>query len=43
VVRRTGGRPTIRYFDLMLLVDNEAGSVTEWPEDGTPRVLDPAA
>ena len=43
VVKRTGGRPTIRYFDLMLLVDNQAGTVTEWPEDGLPRVLTPAA
>ena len=43
VVKRTGGRPTIRYFDLMLLVDNEAGTVTEWPQDGVARVLTPAA
>jgi hypothetical protein len=43
VVKRTGGRPTIPYFDLMLLVDNEAGTVTEWPEEGSPRVLTPAA
>jgi hypothetical protein len=28
---RTGSVPTIRYFDLMMIVDNEAGSVTEFP------------
>jgi hypothetical protein len=31
VKARTGGDPTSRYFDLMALVDNEAGTVTEWP------------
>jgi len=31
VIRRTGAAPTIRYFDLMLLVDNEQGTVTEFP------------
>ena len=29
--KRTGGAPTIRYFDLFLLVDNEKGTVTEFP------------
>jgi len=28
---RTGATPTIRYFDLLMIVDNEAGSVTEYP------------
>ena len=28
---RTGATPTIRYFDLLMIVDNEAGSVTEFP------------
>ena len=32
VIKRTGGAPTIRYFDLFLLIDNEAGAVTEFPE-----------
>ena len=32
VIKRTGGAPTIRYFDLFLLIDNEAGTVTEFPE-----------
>jgi hypothetical protein len=41
VIKRTGGRPTIRYFDLMLLVDNQAGTVTEWPD--APGVVTPAA
>jgi hypothetical protein len=27
-----GAAPTIVYFDLMMLLDNEAGSVTEWSE-----------
>jgi hypothetical protein len=31
VIKRCGSAPTIRYFDLMLLVDNEAGKVTEFP------------
>ena len=28
---RTGATPTIRYYDLMMIVDNEAGTVTEFP------------
>jgi hypothetical protein len=36
---RTGGSPTIRYFDLLLLVDNEQGRVTEWSPGGDARVL----
>jgi hypothetical protein len=28
---RTGSVPTIRYFDLTMIVDNEAGAVTEFP------------
>jgi hypothetical protein len=31
VIKRCGSAPTIRYFDLMLLVDNESGKVTEFP------------
>ena len=32
VIRRTGGAPTIRYFDLFLLIDNEKVTATEFPE-----------
>ena len=39
VRQRTGADPVIRYFDLLLLVDNEQGRVTEWAADGTARVL----
>jgi len=39
VKRRTGHEPTIRYFDLMTIVDNERGAVTEWSESGEARRL----
>lgn len=42
VKSRTGGYPTIRYFDLLLLIDNEAGDVTEWAEDGAARLFEKA-
>jgi hypothetical protein len=42
VKARTGGYPTIRYFDLFLLIDNERSAVTEWTADGKARVLEPA-
>ena len=32
IIKRTGAAPTIRYFDLFLLIDNERGKVTEFPE-----------
>jgi len=32
VIKRTGSAPTIRYFDLFLLIDNESGKVSEFPE-----------
>ena len=32
VIKRTGAAPTIRYFDLFLLIDNENGTATEFPE-----------
>jgi hypothetical protein len=32
VIKRSGAAPTIRYFDLFLLIDNEQGKVTEFPE-----------
>ena len=31
VIKRCGSAPTIRYFDLMLVVDNESDKVTEFP------------
>jgi len=31
IIKRTGGAPTIRYFDLFLLIDNEKGTFTEFP------------
>lgn len=31
VEKRTGAPPVIRYFDLFMLIDNAAGSVTEFP------------
>ena len=33
VEQRTGSTPVIRYFDLLMVVDNEAGKVTEYPAD----------
>jgi hypothetical protein len=38
---RTGAPPTIRYFDLQMLLDNEAGTVTEWSRAGA-KVTRPA-
>src|SRR5262245_27589990 len=40
VKRRTGGYPTIRYFDLFMLIDNEKGRVIEWAEDGKAREVE---
>jgi hypothetical protein len=34
VAERTGAAPTIRYFQLQMLLDNEAGTVTEWSKSG---------
>jgi hypothetical protein len=34
VEQRTGAAPAIRYFDLQMLLDNEAGTVTEWSKTG---------
>ena len=38
--KRTGGYPTIRYFDLFLLIDNEHDKVIEWAADGRARELE---
>ena len=37
VKKRTGSEPVIRYFDVLMVVDNEKGSVTEWTEGGDAR------
>jgi hypothetical protein len=37
VKTRSGGYPTIRHFDLFLLIDNEHGQITEWAADGSAR------
>jgi len=34
VAQRTGAAPEIRYFALQMLLDNEAGTVTEWSKTG---------
>jgi hypothetical protein len=39
VEQRTGSKPTFRYFDLLMLLDNESGTVTEWPEPDRPRLI----
>ncbi len=31
VEKRTGSPPVIRYFDLLMVLDNETGKVTEFP------------
>jgi hypothetical protein len=42
VEKRTGSTPTIRYFDLFLLIDNENERVIEWAADGRARELETA-
>jgi hypothetical protein len=34
VEKRTGAPPAIRYFSLQMLLDNDAGTVTEWSRQG---------
>jgi len=38
VEQRTGSAPVIRYFELQMLLDNEAGTVTEWSKTGEKTV-----
>ena len=38
VEQRTGTAPKICYFDLQMLLDNEAGTVTEWSKAGEKSV-----
>lgn len=42
IKRRAGSYPTVQYFDLMLLIDNEHDRVTAWDADGTPVERMPA-
>jgi hypothetical protein len=37
VEARTGAAPAIRYFHAQMLLDNEAGTVTEWSKAGEKR------
>lgn len=39
VKKRTGGYPTVRYFDMLAEVDNDRGTVTEWSAEGIAREL----
>ena len=39
VKARTGAEPVIRYFDLLMVVDNEKGAVTEWTASGDARAV----
>ncbi|NWG23745.1 MAG: monooxygenase [Pseudorhodoplanes sp.] len=41
VEKRTGAPPVIRYFDLLMLLDNETGRITEWDAAGTPKPVAP--
>lgn len=34
--KRIGTRPTIDYFDAFMIIDNAAGTVTEYPADPVP-------
>ena len=40
VKTRSGDYPTMQYFDLFLLIDNEHGQVIEWTADGKARELE---
>ena len=42
VIKRTGSAPTIRYYDLFLMIDNEHARVLEWGADGKARELETA-
>lgn len=42
VIKRTGSAPTIRYYDLFLMIDNEHDRVLEWAADGRTRELETA-
>src|ERR1044072_6676411 len=38
VAQGTGSVPVMRYFELQMLLDNEAGTVTEWSSSGETSV-----
>lgn len=40
VKRRSGAYPEIRYYDMILMIDNAAGEVTEYGADGAAQVLE---
>jgi hypothetical protein len=42
VIKRAGSAPTIRYFDMFLMIDNEHDRVIEWAADGKARELETA-
>jgi hypothetical protein len=42
VIKRTGSAPTIRHYDLFLMIDNEHDRVLEWGADGLARELETA-
>ena len=42
VIKRAGAPPTIRYFDLFLMIDNEHERVIEWAANGKARELETA-
>lgn len=39
VKKRTGGYPTVRYFDMLAEVDNDRRTVTEWSAEGIAHEL----
>ncbi len=39
VEARTGAAPSIVYYDLMMLLDNAAGTVTEWSQTGERSIV----
>ena len=39
VEKRTGAAPSIVYYDLMMVLDNAAGTVTEWSQTGERSIV----
>jgi hypothetical protein len=39
VEKRAGAPPIIRYFDLLMVVDNEKGAAIEWPAPDAPALI----
>jgi hypothetical protein len=42
VKKRSGGYPEIRYFDMILKIDNVHGEITQYAADGTAQPCVPA-